>query len=168
MSGCQGSMLSVLTVAPCLQMYVKTVAACLWNTTSFRESLLQNSGMKKFITSKTFTPATIACLRHTKKLFLFVLPWVKSVSVVISLKASQRQMLTEEGCLQKIFSLSNYITFHHGADRLHHFHGITHITPNICHWYICWGWKARRWWWRLIWVKEDWMLDGSSKNIKDL
>ena len=56
---------------------------------------------------------------------------MKSVSVVISLKASQRQMLTEEGCLQKNFSLSNYITFHHGGDVLHHYHGIMQAIISL-------------------------------------
>ena len=49
MSGCQGSMLSVLTVSPCLQMYVMTVAACLQNTTSFRESSLQTEWKRSIV-----------------------------------------------------------------------------------------------------------------------
>ena len=163
MSGCQGSMLSVLTVSPCLQMYVMTVAACLQNTTSFRESPLQTEW--KYLLQVKLLLLLQLHVMETRKRFFSLSYLGRKVSAVILLKASQRQTLTEEGSLQINFCLSNFITFHHGEDTLHHFHGITQkISLQISVIDLFVGKKEM-----MVMVDQDkGGLDVSSQKIKDL
>ena len=163
MSGCQGSMLSVLTVSPCLQMYVMTVAACLQNTTSFRESPLQTEW--KYLLQVKLLLLLQLHVMETRKRFFSLSYLGRKVSAVILLKASQRQTLTEEGSLQINFCLSNFITFHHGEDTLHLFHGITQkISLQISVIDLFVGKKEM-----MVMVDQDKEgLDVSSQNIKDL
>ena len=138
MSGCQGSMLSVLTVSPCLQMYVMTVAACLQNTTSFRESPLQTE-WKYLLQVKLLLLLQLHVMETRKRFFFFVLPWMKSLSCYFVKSLTETNVDRGRKFADKFLSVQLY---HISSWRRHitsfSRHNTENITPNICHWFICW------------------------------